>query len=111
LVGNLNETNIINAITQISGLSATTVTAWRYDTTTHKYQKKTQVVYVLKKDDESDWTDVTDGSQPASITQVVKDVNYSTTTHILNEDRVASVYVLEKGADSSHTVDTAEICT
>lgn len=91
---------------------ATVITAWRYDATTHKFQVKTQSIYAVEAAAASGWTDVADGSQPSSLATAVRDVNYNTTTHVLSQDYTASVYVLEKGSDTSaETIDTAETCT
>ena len=45
--------------TKITPTQITVVTDWQYDTSTHKFQKKTRTVYGLSPGSESSWTDVT----------------------------------------------------
>ncbi len=78
----------------------------RYDTSTHKLQKKTRKLYVAGADAESDWTDVVAARQ---IT-VTTDVQYSTSTHVLGKI-TNTAYALEVGTASSlTTIDTAGTC-
>ena len=103
-----------NLITEIavgggSGGAGSTggIADWQYDTSTHRFQvKRYQTDGTI-----SAWTDVST-SYPVSISKVVREVTYSTTTHKIEEDSVATVYVLEKGSDTDNTlIDQAGSCT
>ena len=79
---------------------------WRYDTTSHRFQ----VRRYQSNGTVSAWEDVST-SYPVEVSKVVREVTFSTTTHKLEEDSVAAVYVLEKGSDTNNTlVDQAESC-
>ena len=84
----------------VEGIVQTVVTDWRYDTTTHKFQKKTRSLVGWWDDNESDWTDISSG-QPVS-QSLVTDVEFSTN---LTHDK-KDTYVLEAGSESTDTVVT-----
>ncbi len=78
----------------------------RYDTSTHKFQKKTRKLYVAGADAESAWADVATANQVT----IATDVQYSTSTHVLGKI-TNTAYVLELGTASSlTTIDTAGTC-
>jgi hypothetical protein len=96
-------------VAQVQNVQETLVTGWRYNTGTHTFQNKTISANVAPAGTESDWTDITDGSQPVA-TDIVVDVTYDTGTHLLQEMKSSSAYVLEAPATATTTVDTAESC-
>lgn len=89
--------------------TTTVVTDWRYDTSTHKFQKKTQSITVLAKGAESGWTNTSDG-QPVS-QDIVDDVTYDTSTGNLEQDKRTAAYILESGTNSDNNlIEQAEDC-
>ena len=104
LMGYLTAKNLITEITVGGGSgggAGTTggIADWQYDTTTHRFQiKRYQADGTIGA-----WTNVST-SYPVSVTKVVREVTYSTTTHKIEEDSVANVYVLEKGSDTDNTL-------
>lgn len=90
--------------------TVTVETAWRYDATTHKFQRKTINLRVPSAGTESAWGNITDGSQPVAHT-LVDDVTYDTSTHKLEQDKRTDMYLLEAGANSDNNlINTAEAC-
>ena len=84
----------------------TYVTDIRYDSTSHKFQKKTRTGYVLAPGTESAWTDV---HTAVLLSTVTRDVNW--VSPALKQNYTSTVYVLEKGTDTNdEVIDTAETC-
>jgi hypothetical protein len=100
LVGRLTSATIITEITTGGGGDTITIpTAWRYDATSHTFQKKTRDIQVISASVESGWSTITDGTQPTQVTDMV-DWQYNTTSHQF-EYKTRPQYVLEAGSVSS----------
>jgi hypothetical protein len=82
------------------------VTDYRYDTASHKFQKKTRTLNGYWAGAESAWTDV----HQAVETRIVVDVEYSTSTKQLTHDVRTTNYVLEADSETTEVVDTAVEC-
>lgn len=100
-----NETTDHWEVVAIINVTEEVVTAWRYDTSTHRFQVQTRTCWCNWAGAASEWTDVST-DYPVS-QSVVTDVEDATT--YLTHDKLAA-YVLEKGLEDTDNVVALEEC-